>query len=281
MTKKQQVLAPADLVEKAQGLDTEARRLWAEMDSHLTAAEIISIPFGKCCTEMRDLELHRYVRKGSGRKGYPEFTDWIQSVTKGKFSKSSLYMAMGLHKLTEGPNAIPAEEVVQMPKENAYRLSTLEPEQRTPELVEAAKKTTKEKFPTRVQESLNTGKAEKDQVTIRKTFHRELAIQVFDMLEDTIEEFTLLEVVRDGDMTLTLQEKAIAAMVTSARTHCSDLLTEARRKREAEKAAAPDLPQEESDEDPEVPNQEEREILRETQYVSLEEAEAGAELGSD
>jgi hypothetical protein len=260
------------------------------MDSHLTAAEIISIPFGKVCTEMRDLELHKYVKKVGSRKGYSAFPDWIQSVTNGKLSKGSLYMAMGLHKLTEGPNAIPAEEVVQMPKENAYRLSTLQPEQRTPDLVDAAKKTPKEKFPKRVQEKLNEGKLPADQVPVKSIFHRELDFNICNMLEDAIEEFTLLEVVRDGDRALTLQEKAIAAIVTSARTHCADLLDASRRKREKEHAAAPVVSEAEHEAveansveaEPEadlsVPDEEEREILRETEYVPIEEAEASSEL---
>jgi hypothetical protein len=299
MTKKQEVMVPRELVEKATGLDREARRLWGEMDQHLTAAEIISIPFGKVCQEMKDLDLHKFVKKSGSRKGYPEFAEWIQSVTNGKLSKSSLYMAMGLHKLTEGPNAIPAEEVVQMPKENAYRLSTLEPEQRTPDLVEAAKKTPKEKFPKRVQEKLNEGKAEADQVTVRLDFFRKLHPDVYNKLEETIERFTHLPIVRDGNEAMTLQEKSILAICFAACRDCHDILELIEKKHEAEKAAAPDLPETEHEADSQVAIEtepeaveeepveeehasaeydEEREIVRETEYVPFEEAEASSEL---
>lgn len=290
MSKKQQVMVPAELMEKATGLDREARRLWGEMDKHLTAAEVISIPFGKVCTEMRDMELHKFVRKSGSRKGYPSFPDWIQSITGDKLSKSSLHIAMGLHKLTEGPNAIAAEEVAKMPKANAYRLSALEPEQRTPELIEAAKKTTKEDFPKRVQESLNTGKDLKDQTVERLDFFRRLHPDVYNKLEATIERFTHLPIVRDGDDGLTLQEKAILGICFAAERDCHDILGEIERQDEAEKAAAPDLVEAEHEaveaqpveaereEDFTVPAEEDRSIVRETEYVSLEEAEASAEL---
>lgn len=244
MSKKtQQVIPPAELVEKAQGLDTEARRLWGELDGHVVAAEIINVSFGKVLSEMRDLELHRYVRKGTSRKGYPSFPEWVQSVTKGKLSKSSLYMAMGLHKLTEGPNAIPAEEVAQMDKANAYRLSGLTPEQRTPELIEDAKKTGKKDFPKRVQEHLNASLPLGKQLTIRVDFFRQWHPDVKNKLEQTIEDFTLLPIVRDwthkdehGNLipdALTLQEKALLAICFAAQRDCYDILELLKKKKKS------------------------------------------------
>lgn len=284
MTKKQEVLVQSDLVERAQGLDKEARRLWAEMDGHLTAVEIISIPFGKVCTEMRNLDLHKYVRKGGGRKGYPTFPDWIASVTGNKLSKSSLYMAMGLHKLTEGPNALPPEEVVQMPKDNAYRLSTLEPEQRTPEMVDLAKKSTKEEFPKRFQEKLNEGKPLAEQRVPRVDFFRSWYPDVKQKFEETIERFTRLPIVRDSDGSLTLQEKAVMAICFAAERDCQDLLSalEAKHREEVVLPDTENLSETEHEADPafaiEEEHQADRTIIRkDPEYVSLEEAEASFE----
>jgi hypothetical protein len=242
MSKKkfQEIIPPDDLINHAENLDREARRLWTEMDMHITAAEIISIPFGKVCQEMKDQALHKMVRKAHSRKGYPSFPEWVESVTNGKLSSSSLYMAMGLHRLTEGPNAIPAEEIVQMPKENAYRLSTqLTPEQRTPEMIEKAKKTTKEEFPKRIQEKLNEGLPADKQVVIRVEFFRQWAPDVVNKLEATIERFTHLPIVRDHNRELTLQEKAVLAICFAAESDCDLLLKQA----EAEHSAEIELPE--------------------------------------
>jgi hypothetical protein len=241
MSKKkkfQEIIPPDDLMNRAENLDREARRLWTELDMHVTAAEIITIPFGKVCAEMKELALHKYVRKGNSRKGYPAFPEWVESVTGGKLSSSSLYMAMGLSRLTEGANPISPEEIAQMPKENAYRLSTqLTPEQRTPDMIEKAKKTPKEEFPKRIQEKLNEGKPLSQQVTIRVEFFKQWAPDVVNKLNATIERFTNLPIVRDGTHkdndgrirldALTLEEKAVLAICFAAECDCDLLLKQA------------------------------------------------------
>jgi hypothetical protein len=297
MTKKKfQEIIPADeLVSRADNLDREARRLWTKMDDHITAAEIISIPFGKVCQEMKDSGLHKLVRKGHSRKGYPAFPEWVESVTGGKLSSSSLYMAMGLHRLTEGPNAIPPEEIVQMPKENAYRLSTqLTPEQRTPDMIEKAKKTPKEEFPKRIQEKLNEGRPADQQVTVRVEFFRQWAPDVVNKLEATIERFTHLPIVRDWSHkdaegrvmidALTLQEKAVLAICFAAESDCHELLAqaEAEEREEIILPAAKDAIAE-TDEAPQADGDQTESDLEEaseereadtTRYVPLEEVES-------
>jgi hypothetical protein len=254
MSKKkkfQEIIPPDDLMNRAENLDREARRLWTELDMHVTAAEIITIPFGKVCAEMKELALHKYVRKGNSRKGYPAFPEWVESVTGGKLSSSSLYMAMGLSRLTEGANPISPEEIAQMPKENAYRLSTqLTPEQRTPDMIEKAKKTPKEEFPKRIQEKLNEGKPFDQQVTIRVEFFRRWAPDVVNNLEATIERFTHLPVVRDGTHkdeegrvrmdALTLEEKAVYAICCAAEQEYKEILDELETKASHEEVIIPE-----------------------------------------
>jgi hypothetical protein len=256
MSKKkkfQEIIPPDDLINRAENLDREARRLWGKLDEHITSAEVISIQFGKTCAEMRDLELHKYVRKGNSRKGYPAFPEWVESVTGGKLSSSSLYMAMGLSRLTEGANPISPEEIAQMPKENAYRLSTqLTPEQRTPDMIEKAKKTPKEEFPKRIQEKLNEGKPLKEQVTIRVEFFKQWAPDVVNKLNATIERFTRLPTVRDWTHkdeqgrtlpeALTLQEKAVYAICCAAEQEYKEILDELETKASHETVILPEAP---------------------------------------
>jgi hypothetical protein len=294
--KTQTIIPPDELMAEADNLDREARRLWTEMDQHITAAEVISVPFGKVCVKMHEQKLHKFVRKGNSRKGYPDFHEWIESVTGGKLSKSSLYMAMGLSRLTEGPNPIPAEEIAQMPKENAYRLSTqLTPEERTPDMIDKAKRTPKQDFPKRIQEKLNEGKPADQQITIRVEFFRQWVPDVVNKLEATIERFTHLPIVRDYthkdkagrvvEDALTLQEKAVLAICFAAECDCDLLLKKAEaeeRGEEIELPEAEDAIEEAGEAVTENGNQEEIDMedaseeseAAETRYVPLEEIES-------
>jgi hypothetical protein len=110
---------------------------------------------------------------------------------------------------------------------NACLLGRLGPERRTPDIVEAAKNTSKRDFPAKVQAKLNEDLPPEQQKTPRVDFFRKLHPKVASKLEGTIERFTHLPVVRDGDRVLTLQEKAIYAICNAAEQFATEALTAA------------------------------------------------------
>jgi hypothetical protein len=198
-------------------LDKQLRSQWYEVKKAEGELRKASIPFGKLCCRMRALEAHKYIVKPGSRKGYQSFEEYIGAVTGGAVSKSTLYIAIACYELTEGPFALAAEDVAEMPSANAYELRTrLKPEQRTPDIVDAAKKMSKKDFPARVQAKLNEYLPPERQKIIRIDFFRKLHPTVANKLEDTIDRFTHLPVVRDGDTELTLQEKAIYSICLAA-----------------------------------------------------------------
>jgi hypothetical protein len=220
-------IASAARLREAAVMDKQLRAQWSEMKKAERTLRKATIPFGKLCDEMRAKQAHKYIAKPGSRKSYVSFEEYIHSVTDGEISKSTLYISIACYKLTEGPNAIPPEVVAEMPTANAYELSRLNPVQRTADIVEAAKKTPKRDFPSRVQAKLNEHLRPEEQKTIRVDFFRKLHPTVANKLEETIERFTHLPVTRDGDRALTLQEKAIYGICLAAEQFAAEDLREA------------------------------------------------------
>lgn len=218
----QPTMTQATLANKMAERDTQLRAQWAETKRAVGAARKAMIRFGHLCDEARVLQLHKHVCKPNSRKGYASFDEYIHDLTEGEVSKTTLYNSITLHKLTQGPNALTEEDVAGMPVQNACLLGRLKPQQRTRELVEAAQKTSKREFPAKVQAKLNENLPPEDQRPIRIDFFRKLHPVVAEKLERTIERFTHLPVVRDGDRELTLQDKAIYAICNAAEQFASE-----------------------------------------------------------
>ena len=218
----------SEKAKEALSLDKQLRTQWTEIKTAERALRKASIPFGKTCEKMRAMEAHRYIPQPGSRKTYMSFEEYIHGVTGGEVSKSTLYIAIACYKLTEGPNALAAEDVAEMPAANAYELYTkLKPEYRTADIVEAAKKTPKRCFSAKIQAKLNEYLPSEQQRIPRIDFFRRLHHTVANKLEETIERFTHLPVVRDGDPDLTLQEKAIYAICLAAEQFAVEQLAQA------------------------------------------------------
>jgi hypothetical protein len=234
-------IAPAARVREAAAMDKQLRAQWAEMRKAEQTLRKATIPFGKLCDKMRAKQAHKYIPKPGSRKGYVSFEEYINSVTGREISRSTLYISIACYKLTEGPNALAPEAVAEMPTANAYELYTrLRPEQRTPDIVEAAKRTPKKDFPAKVQAKLNEHLPAEEQKTIRVDFFRKLHPTVANKLEETIERFMHLPVTRDGDRALTLQEKAIYGICLAAEQFAAEDLREAEETLRIEALEIPD-----------------------------------------
>jgi hypothetical protein len=231
--------ALAALATQAAAMDQQLRSEWLKVKSVLGTARKAMLEFGKLCREMRAKELHRYVTKPASRKGFVSFEEYIESLTDGEITRGKLYVAIALPKLTEGPNAITPDDIVEMPLANAVELTRLPSEERTPELVELAKRTSKRDFPAKLQQKLNEKLPPEQQKTPRVDFFCKLHPTVKNKLEETIERFTQLPVVRDGDRALSLKEKAIFAMCNAAEQFASEdlALIDQKMRREAVKTS--------------------------------------------
>jgi hypothetical protein len=222
--------ALAALATQAAAMDQQLRAEWLKVKSALGTARRAMLEFGKLCRTMRAKELHRFVPKPGSRKGYVRFEEYVESLTHGELTRGKLYVAIALPGLTEGPNALTPDDIGEMPLANAVELTRLPSEERTPELVELAKRTSKRDFPAKVQQKLNKNLPPEQQKTPRVDFFCKLHPTVKNKLEETIERFTQLPVVRDGDRALTLKEKAVFAICNAAEQFASEDLALIERK---------------------------------------------------
>jgi hypothetical protein len=214
--------ASVALAREAATMDQQLRSQWGKVNTSLGTVRKGMLEFGRLCREMRAKELHRYVPNPDSRKGYVSFEEYVEALTGGEVTRGKLYLAIALPGLTEGPNALSPEDIAEMPQANAIELTRLPGEERTPEMVELAKRTSKRDFPAKVQQKLNEKLPPQQQKTPRVDFFCKLHPTVKNKLEATIERFTQLPVVRDGDRALTLKEKAIFAICNAAEQFASE-----------------------------------------------------------
>src|SRR5712691_9009809 len=117
---KQENLGPSALVQQAADLDREVKEQWGTMRKQ---ARVI----GGLFREIKEAGLHKYIRKPGSNRGYQRFEEYVADVT-GDIANSTVWVMMRIHSLTEGPNPVPGHEVDEMPQQNAYALTQLEPE---------------------------------------------------------------------------------------------------------------------------------------------------------
>jgi hypothetical protein len=229
---RQHLVGPIDLVKEATALDQQLREQWKRMKQ---LARVV----GGLFKEIRDRGLHKYVRKPGSKKGYQRFEKYVSDVTGG-VANSTVWVMMRIHDLTEGPNPVPGHEVDEMPQQNAYELTKLEPRKRTAEIVQRAKRTPIKKFQAEIQEIKNATLPPEKRKPVLIEVYEKWPLQIVEMFEETVSDFSLLPVVRDGDRDIAIRHKAIAAILISARTHAADEIGAAKAELEAEATEIPD-----------------------------------------
>jgi len=217
---RQQLVGPIDLVKEATALDQQVREQWKGMKR---LARVV----GGLFKEIRDRELHKYVPKSGSKKGYQRFEEYVSDVTGG-IANSTVWVIMRIHGLTEGPNPVPGHEVDEMPQQNAYELTKLEPGERTVEIVQRAKRTPIKKFQAEIQEMKSAALPLEQRKPALIEVYEKWPLEVVEMFEETVADFSLLPVVRDGDRNLSIRHKAIATILVSARTYAGDEIQAAR-----------------------------------------------------
>jgi len=223
---------PAALLQEAASLDKELRERWGMWNRQ---ARVI----GSLFKRIRDKGLHRFIAKSGSRKGFQRFEEYASYVTGG-MANSTVWVMMRIHGLTEGDNAIAPGDVDQMPQQNAYELSKLDPEQRTKDVIRKAKQTPIKQFQAEVLHLRNANLQPEDQKPILVEFHDRWPPEVLSMFEEAVSDFSLLPVARDGDRHMSIRHKAIAAILVSARIHACDEIRVANEQLSAE---TPEIPE--------------------------------------
>lgn len=170
---------------------------------------------------MRRQRLFKYL-------GFCSFAQYIKnSHPKLANSRSALYDLLAIDELTKGDHPIPAEVVNRIGSKKAVELSRLEPHQRTSDVIEVALKQPLAKLRNVVTAKRNENLPPHERKPMTQMFALLLPDDTYEELNELLDELEYAEGVRDGDMTRTLRQKAMDAIVKGARQFYQQELAEA------------------------------------------------------
>jgi hypothetical protein len=225
-------VVPKALIAEAMQADRLFRESWEGI-------KVNTRLFGKACHWIESKGLHKYIKKPGSKKGYMTFDDYVKLQTGGSCSRTFIFDAVRIYKLSLGENAVEAEVIDKMSKKNQLELAKLPPAKRTKKVVEAAATQTVNEFAVTAQamrnEDLSAEKQKIPSVYWRHKMHPRSA----QALDDTIADFSLLKgVVLDGDTDEGIFSKAVLAMTAAARSWAAEDIKHAK---EALRRGSPEL----------------------------------------
>ena len=228
-------LPPPDekLVSKARHLDGKIRLAVASSkQSFVNLAGLLA--------EMKVGKLWAVLADKDRPNGFRDFDDYGRAIL-GTFGKSRFYELLAINELVRGEHALSQVDVEVMGLKRGYELSRLEPEQRTPELVEVAMSQPLAIVRQRVQEVLNADLPKDRQKEPTATFVKVLTPEIIGRYEALEERAVWMKGICDHDPVLTAKQKLFLAMIISFETTHLEELEEADRRRglhaQAEQAA--------------------------------------------
>lgn len=236
------VVTPA-LMQEASAMDELLCSSWSNIKKH-------RVEFGRACTAVHDKELHKYIHKQGSKKGFPAFDEYIAARTNGEASHSFVWESMRIYGLTlpmpehKGEPLPTVQEASQMPVTSALRMARLRKNRpMTKRLIEDAMKEPATKFAVEAQSAINEGLTAEEQKTPLMRWMRMLHPRLIEKLEEAIEDFKLLPVVKDRDLSLNLENKALWAIVNAAMTFAGDAIEAAKKQRDNETPVLPETQQ--------------------------------------
>jgi hypothetical protein len=218
--------------EAAKRLDVKIRLEWQ-------ASERSLVKVAGSFTKMRDEKLWLRLVDIGTKKAYKRFEDYVTAVTGNRIARSKLYELLSIWGLTQGADALDPKDVEEMGPKNAAEIARLDAKDRTPEVVEKAKKESTRKLKKLVQEKLNEKLAPEERKDPTFMFARNLDEPTIELIEQVEHDLIWCDFVRNGDKSVSQLVKAWnlvwAGFVISAEG--KKLMDEGRDYREAMEAA--------------------------------------------
>ncbi len=214
-------MAKAEIVKGEKKLQARAEQLDREIRSEWQATKHSLSNMGKMFNQMEHGNLWQHLKRS-----YRTFWHYVVDVTGEEMARGKLFQVMRVHGLTEGENAIPAEEVDKMGVTRAYELTKLEPKHRTPDVVKRVAAASIPKAKEIVQERINAELPEKDRKEPLILFSRNLPMSVVTELEELELDAMGMEGIRDGDFTTSQRVKAWTWFILMLRQQFAEELAE-------------------------------------------------------
>jgi hypothetical protein len=176
----------------ANRLDVEIRREWQKSQTSLLKVS------GMLAT-MRNEKLWIELINPETKDAYKRFSDYVCEVTGNKIAHTKLYELLAIYGLTQGEDALDPKDVDEMGAKNAAEIARLDPKDRTPEVVESAKKESTRKLKKLVQEKLNEKLDPEDRKEPTFMLGRNLDEPTIELIEQIEQDGIWIEAVRNGD----------------------------------------------------------------------------------
>lgn len=197
--------------------------------------------FGRACTLLEDKGLYAYVRKTS-KQPFLSFDELLDAKTGGDCSRTTVFEAKRIYKLTLGPVAVSDEKLKRMPRKNQLKLAQVVretenlPAEERRELIEKVSEKavteTVNEFAVTAQSAINDQLPSEKQKSPLVRMSLMLDPRAAEEFKNLIEDFKLTPVVRDGIKELDMTSKAIRSICHAARNYAREYLTGARKKAE-------------------------------------------------
>ena len=173
----------------------------------------------------------------TGNKPYRRFSEYVSAITGSGMAHTKLYDMLAIYGLTQGEDALDPKDVEEMGPKNAAEVARLEPGDRTPDVIEAAKKESTRKVKKIVQEKLNEKLDPEERKDPTFMFARNLDEPTIELIEQIEKDGIWIEAVRNGDKSVSQLVKLWNYVWAKFVLDYQEELEEGRRYREAQDAA--------------------------------------------
>jgi hypothetical protein len=177
--------------------------------------------------KMREERLWTYLVNPTTKVPYRRFDEYVSSVTGDEIAHTKLYDLLAISRLSVGPNAIPPETVQKLGRIKSAEIARLEPQERTPELVQELLDRSVAVVKQRVQEIINISLPPDERRDVPLFWGRYYPRQVIERFEQLEARGCFLEGIRDGDRTITLRAKFMVALIINFEANFEEELKEA------------------------------------------------------
>jgi len=237
--------ADKKLVALAMQLDLEVRHNVSQIETSIVA-------IGKALEKLKDKKhrLWRFVTDKQHKTGFQTWEDYATSRL-GAISHGRIHELVAAASLTEGENPIPAKTVNAMGVKKAAEVYRLEPQDRTPDIVNAAadRNVPVAAIKEKVQEKINMKLPEEERKESTQFFARNLTARTVALIEEIELDGVWMEGIRDQNTQATLRDKLWHAVWVTFRENYQQELKDAmeyRKAYEAKNAAGEDEEEETS-----------------------------------
>jgi len=210
-------------------LESRAIVVDRELTGYLEGVNQSFLDMSKLLAEVAEKKLWLYLPDPRPNShGFKNIKDY-GNYRFGKMGKSKVYELISIAALTEGPNALTEKEIRKLGPKKSAALARMEPEKRTPEVIDKATTLTFAEVDAMVQESVNEDLPEDQRTETTVMFARTVAVSVAAEMERLEAVGINMEGIRSADRSVSRVSKFWGCAVLAMRHYFAEELAGAER----------------------------------------------------